>query len=62
MENSKMSNIIDLTAIEVEQLIISTIDKIKQQAIEIRMKEGSRSKDFFDGYILALNTIKHTIS
>jgi len=55
-------NIIDITTTETEQLIISTIDKLKQRAIEVRMANEPERKDFLDGYIFALVTIKLIIS
>lgn len=57
-----MSDPINMAITETQQIVIGTIDKLKQVAIERRHVEGHTRKEFWDGYIKALTDLKGLMS
>lgn len=57
-----MSDAISMAVSETEQIILGTIDKLKQVGIENRLRDGLTRKEFHNGYIQALIDLKEIMN
>ena len=61
MSQQNKPDIVDMTTIELTELVVKYIDELKLHALEQQLKHGANKKEYWQGSVDALVALKEII-